>query len=163
MVVNALDGKPLPVYGDGSNIRDWLYVEDHVRGIDLVIKQGTTGETYNIGGNEEHANLDIVKTLCTSIDDVFAASPGLAKRFPNSPAAEGNTTASLITMVKDRPGHDWRYAIDASRIKNELDFTPAFDFASGLISTVTWMLENEVWWRAVLDDSYRSWIENQYD
>ena len=163
VIVNALDGKPLPVYGDGSNIRDWLYVEDHVRGIDLVIKKGTVGETYNIGGNEEHANLDIVNTLCSSIDHVFADSSGLSERFPNAPAAGGKATSSLITMVKDRPGHDWRYAIDASRIKNELDFTPAYDFASGLRTTVTWMLENEAWWRAILDDSYRSWIENQYD
>jgi dTDP-glucose 4,6-dehydratase len=162
MIVNALDGKSLPVYGDGSNIRDWLYVEDHVRGIDLVIKKGAVGETYNIGGNEEHANLDIVNTLCSCIDDVFAGNRELAERFPNAPAAEGNATSSLITMVKDRPGHDWRYAIDASRIENELDFTPAHDFASGLSKTVTWMLESEAWWRAVLDESYRNWIQDQY-
>jgi len=162
MIVNALDGKSLPVYGDGSNIRDWLYVEDHVRGIDLVIKKGAVGETYNIGGNEEHANLDIVSTLCVCIDDVFADSPALAERFPNAPTVEGNTTSSLITMVKDRPGHDWRYAIDASRIETELGFTPSYDFESGLRKTVTWMLENEAWWRAVLDESYRNWIDDQY-
>ena len=163
MIVNALDGKPLPVYGDGSNIRDWLYVEDHVRGIDLVIKKGTVGETYNIGGNEEHANLEIVKTLCATIDAVFSDNNELAKRFPHAPAAGGSATSSLITMVKDRPGHDWRYAIDASRIESELGYTPAHDFASGLHKTVTWMLENEAWWRAVLDDSYRDWIEDQYE
>jgi dTDP-glucose 4,6-dehydratase len=162
MIVNALDGKSLPVYGDGSIIRDWLYVEDHVRGIDLVIKKGAVGETYNIGGNEEHANLDIVSTLCVCIDDVFADSPALAERFPNAPTVEGNTTSSLITMVKDRPGHDWRYAIDASRIETELGFTPSYDFASGLRKTVTWMLENEAWWRAILDESYRNWIDDQY-
>jgi dTDP-glucose 4,6-dehydratase len=162
MIVNALDGKPLPVYGDGSNIRDWLYVEDHVRGIDLVIKKGVVGETYNIGGNEEHANMEIVNTLCSSIDDVFATDQELAGRFPNAPAANGDATSSLIKMVKDRPGHDWRYAIDASRIENELGFTPAHDFASGLKTTVSWMLENEPWWRAVLDESYRNWIEDQY-
>lgn len=162
MIVNALDGKPLPVYGDGSNIRDWLYVEDHVRGIDLVIKSGNVGETYNIGGNEEHANMEIVNTLCACIDNVFATDQELAGRFPNAPAAKGDTTCSLITMVKDRPGHDWRYAIDASRIENELGFIPAYDFASGLKSTVSWMLENETWWRAVLDESYRDWIEDQY-
>ena len=162
MIVNALDGKSLPVYGDGSNIRDWLYVEDHVRGIDLVIKKGAVGETYNIGGNEEHANLDIVNTLCTCIDTVFADNRDLAERFPNAPAAEGNATSSLITMVKDRPGHDWRYAIDASRIENELGFTPTHDFESGLMKTVTWMLESEAWWRAVLDESYRDWIQDQY-
>jgi len=162
MIVNALEGKSLPVYGDGSNIRDWLYVEDHVRGIDLVIKNGVIGETYNIGGNEEHANLDIVNTLCSCIDDVFAGDQELAGRFPNAPAAKGDETSSLIKMVKDRPGHDWRYAIDASRIQNELGFTPSYDFASGLRQTVSWMLENEAWWRAVLDESYRDWIEGQY-
>jgi dTDP-glucose 4,6-dehydratase len=162
MIVNALDGKPLPVYGDGSNIRDWLYVEDHVRGIDLVIKSGDVGETYNIGGNEAHANMEIVNTLCACIDNVFAADQELAGRFPNAPAAKGDATCSLITMVKDRPGHDWRYAIDASRIESELGFIPAYGFASGLKSTVSWMLENETWWRAVLDESYRDWIEDQY-
>jgi dTDP-glucose 4,6-dehydratase len=103
MIVNALDGKPLPVYGDGSNIRDWLYVEDHVRGIDLVMKQGAIGETYNIGGNEERANIDIVETICSSIDAAFAANSSLAERFPGAPAAKGGLTASLIEWVKDRP------------------------------------------------------------
>ena len=162
MIFNALDGKSLPVYGDGSNIRDWLYVEDHVRGIDLVIKKGTVGEMYNIGGNEEHANLEIVKTLCATIDAVFSDNGELAKRFPHAPAAGGSATSSLISMVKDRPGHDWRYAIDASRIENELGFTPSHDFDSGLRRTVAWMLENEAWWRAILDDSHRNWIEDQY-
>ena len=163
MIVNALDGKPMPVYGDGSNIRDWLYVEDHVRGIDMVIKQGAVGETYNIGGNEEHANLDIVSRLCASIDEIFAADDGLAERFPHAPAASGSATSSLITLVKDRPGHDWRYAVDASRIQAELGYSPAHDFNSGLRNTVAWMLANEDWWRAILDDSYRSWIEDQYE
>jgi dTDP-glucose 4,6-dehydratase len=139
-----------------------LYVEDHVRGIDLVIRKGVIGETYNIGGNEEHANLDIVNRLCASIDDVFAADDTLAQRFPNAPAASGAATSSLITMVKDRPGHDWRYAVDAGRIHTELGYEPAHDFASGLRRTVDWMLANEEWWRGILDDSYRSWIEDQY-
>jgi len=162
MIVNAVTGKPLPVYGDGSNIRDWLYVEDHVRGIDLVIKQGAVGETYNIGGNEEHANIDIVNTICASLDEAFASDPGLAKRFPNAPAASGGQSASLITSVKDRPGHDWRYAIDASRIKDELGFSPQYDFATGLRMTIDWMLDQESWWRAVMDGSYRDWIATQY-
>ena len=114
MIVNALEGKPLPVYGDGSNIRDWLYVEDHVRAIDRVIKQGAVGETYNIGGNEERANIDIVNTICAAIDAAFDEDETLKTRFPNAPAANGGESASLITSVKDRPGHDWRYAIDAS-------------------------------------------------
>ena len=162
MIVNALEGKPLPVYGDGSNIRDWLYVEDHVRGIDLVIRDGQAGETYNIGGNEEHANLDIVKTLCACIDELFARDTQVAERFPNAPAANGAATDSLIAMVRDRPGHDWRYAIDASRMRDELGFEPAHDFDSGLRSTVDWMLANEDWWRAIQDDSYRDWIEDNY-
>ena len=162
MIVNALDGKPLPVYGDGSNIRDWLYVEDHVRGIDLVIKQGAIGETYNIGGNEERANIDIVKTICKSLDAAFAADPDLAQRFPNAPAANGRQSASLITSVKDRPGHDWRYAIDAARAKNELGFSPQHDFATGLKKTITWMLDHESWWRAVMDGSYREWVATHY-
>ncbi len=162
MIVNALDGKPLPVYGDGSNIRDWLYVSDHVRGIDLVIKQGAVGETYNIGGNEERANIDIVNIICADIDQAFAADPQLATRFPNAPAANGGQTASLITSVKDRPGHDWRYAIDASRMKNELGFSPQHDFDSGLQKTLTWMLKHESWWRAVMDGSYRDWVTTHY-
>ena len=138
-------------------------MEDHVRGIDLVIREGTIGETYNIGGNEEHANLDIVERLCAGIDGVFANDPSLAERFPNAPAASGNATSSLIEMVKDRPGHDWRYAVDTSRIESQLDFRPVHNFETGLQSTVDWMLANEAWWRAILDDSYRSWIEDQYD
>jgi dTDP-glucose 4,6-dehydratase len=162
MIVNALEGKPLPVYGDGSNIRDWLYVEDHVRAIDLVIRQGAVGETYNIGGNEERANIDIVETICAAIDTAFAADQTLAERFPNAPAAKGTPSASLITSVKDRPGHDWRYAIDATRAKNELGFAPQHDFEMGLGKTLTWMLDHESWWRAVMDGSYRDWITSQY-
>jgi dTDP-glucose 4,6-dehydratase len=163
MIVNALDGKPLPIYGDGSNIRDWLYVEDHVRGIDLVIKQGAIGETYNIGGNEERANIDIVNSICGELDNAFTLDPILAQRFPNAPAASGRQSSSLITSVKDRPGHDWRYAIDAERIKDELGFSPKYDFTTGLQKTITWMLDQEPWWRAVMDGSYRDWIDTHYD
>ena len=155
MIVNALEGKSLPVYGDGSNIRDWLYVEDHVRAIDLVIKQGIVGETYNIGGNEERANIDIVNAICSSIDAIFEDNTGLAERFPNAPAAKGESTASLIISVKDRPGHDWRYAIDPSRIRGELGFSPAHNFESGLKQTLQWMFDNESWWRAGEDDIVR--------
>ena len=162
MIVNALEGKPLPVYGDGSNIRDWLYVEDHVRGIDLVIQKGRSGETYNIGGNEEHANLDIVKTLCACLDDILADDAELAARFPNAPGVKGVPSESLITMVSDRPGHDWRYAIDPTRMRDELGFEPVHDFESGLRSTVHWMLDHEDWWRAIQDESYRDWIEDNY-
>jgi dTDP-glucose 4,6-dehydratase len=162
MIVNALEGKPLPVYGDGSNIRDWLHVTDHVRGIAAVMREGMSGRTYNIGGNEEHANLDIVERICAGIEASFAADPSLAQRFPDSPCARGKPASSLITMVKDRPGHDWRYAIDASRIESELGFAPSYSFDEGLRDTIGWMLANEAWWRAVQDESYRDWINLQY-
>lgn len=154
MIVNSLLGKQLPVYGDGSNIRDWLHVEDHVRGIDAVLKCGKVGETYNIGGNEEHSNLEIVNTLCRSIDRLFSENTDLCARFPDAPAAQGLETESLISMVRDRPGHDWRYAIDASRIESELGFAPKHSFGSGVVATLEWMLANEAWWRSILDKSY---------
>ena len=163
MVVNALTGKPLPIYGDGSNIRDWLYVEDHCRGIDLVMNKGRIGETYNIGGNNECANIDIVKEICVRIDRVFAERPQLAEAFPGAPAAKGGKTESLITFVKDRLGHDWRYAIDATKSTGELGSEPQESFDSGLGKTLDWMLDNEAWWRSVMDGSYRDWIEKNYD
>ena len=162
MIVNALTGKPLPVYGDGSNIRDWLYVEDHCRGIDLVINDGRVGETYNIGGNDERANIDIVKEICGRIDALFADRPELAATFADAPAASGKPTESLITFVKDRLGHDWRYAIDATKSRDELKYIPAENFDSGLGRTIDWMLSNETWWRAVMDGSYRDWLEKNY-
>ncbi|NIR23904.1 MAG: dTDP-glucose 4,6-dehydratase, partial [Gammaproteobacteria bacterium] len=119
-------------------------------------------ECYNVGGNEEHANLDIVRRLCAGVDAAFEELPELAARFPDAPAAKGKGTESLVTFVKDRPGHDWRYAIDASKIKAELGFEPRHDFESGLASTIRWMLDNEAWWRAVMDGSYREWIDTQY-
>jgi dTDP-glucose 4,6-dehydratase len=131
--------------------------------MDLVIKKGMVGAPYNIGGNEKHANLNIMDRLCASVDGVFATNDSLNERFPNAPAAPGMSTPTLITMVRDRPGHDWRYAIDAGRIQSELGFTSAHDFASGLHSTVDWMLANEGWWCDIFDDSYRRWIEDQYE
>ncbi|MDJ0757901.1 MAG: dTDP-glucose 4,6-dehydratase [Woeseiaceae bacterium] len=162
MIVNSLEGKPLPVYGDGSNIRDWLYVEDHVRGIELVLQKGRIGETYNIGGNEERANIDIVKTICAMIDEAFAEQPDLVERFPGAPAANGASTESLVTFVTDRPGHDWRYAIDATKSETELGFSPSQTFESGMQATLEWMLGNEAWWRAVMDGSYREWVATHY-
>jgi dTDP-glucose 4,6-dehydratase len=162
MIVNALGGKPLPVYGDGSNIRDWLYVEDHCRGIDLVMNRGQIGATYNIGGNNEWRNIDIVHQLCASIDAAFSKDDQLASQFPDAPPAGGGETKSLITFVKDRLGHDWRYAIDASRAKAELGYEPEEDFESGFQKTLQWMLRNESWWRAVMDGSYRDWISKNY-
>ena len=163
MIVNALTGKSLPVYGDGSNIRDWLYVEDHCRGIELVIDKGVKGETYNIGGNNECANIDIVHTICAAIDRLFEERANLAERFPDAPAARGDQTSTLITFVKDRLGHDWRYAIDATKSTDELGYLPEESFDSGLARTLKWMIDHEFWWRAVMDGSYRDWIDTNYD
>ncbi|MEZ5570683.1 MAG: dTDP-glucose 4,6-dehydratase [Halioglobus sp.] len=149
-LTNILRGLSLPVYGDGSNIRDWLYVEDHCRGIELVLLRGAVGETYNIGGNNEWTNLDIVHLLCDQMDARFAADPSLAQRFPCAPGATGKSARELITFVTDRAGHDWRYAIDASKISRELGYTPHESFVTGLHRTLDWYLSNEQWWRPLL-------------
>jgi dTDP-glucose 4,6-dehydratase len=162
MIVNALTGKQLPVYGDGSNIRDWLYVDDHCRGIDRVIGEGRIGETYNIGGKCERNNISIVQEICSLIDQRFGNDADLSGIYKECPAASGKPTESLITFVKDRPGHDWRYAIDAGKIESELEFVPQESFESGLAKTLDWMLANEPWWRAVMDGSYGDWIDTQY-
>jgi dTDP-glucose 4,6-dehydratase len=155
MLVNALDGKPLPVYGQGGNVRDWLFVLDHCRALSLIIEQGRIGERYNIGGNNEWRNIDIVNHLCTLLDGHFRADPQLAERFPRCPASRGGKVDSLITFVTDRAGHDWRYALDTTRIRDQLGFRPTETFASGIATTVRWYLDNEPWWRSVLDGSYR--------
>jgi dTDP-glucose 4,6-dehydratase len=151
-LTNILRGRSLPVYGDGSNIRDWLYVEDHCRGIELVLLQGTVGETYNIGGNNEWNNLDIVELLCGQMDARFAADPSLKERYPEAPGAKGGSARELITFVEDRAGHDWRYAIDAGKISAELGYEPHESFATGLERTLDWFLANEAWWRPLLPD-----------
>jgi dTDP-glucose 4,6-dehydratase len=149
-ITNILRGLPLPVYGDGSNIRDWLYVEDHCRGIELVLQSGAVGEVYNIGGNNEWNNLDIVHLLCDRMDVRFAADPTLAERFPSAPGASGTSARDLIKFVEDRAGHDWRYAIDASRITADLGYAPQESFETGLERTLDWFLGNEDWWRPLL-------------
>ena len=162
MLVNALEGKPLPVYGDGQNVRDWLYVADHCRAIERILDAGTVGETYNVGGRNEWKNLDIVRLLCRLVDEAFEADAGLASRFPRAPASKGRPTDSLVTFVKDRPGHDRRYAIDASRIEADLGFTPRETFETGIRKTLAWYLANEAWWRGVMDGSYREWMRRHY-
>jgi dTDP-glucose 4,6-dehydratase len=162
VIVNILGGRPLPIYGDGRNIRDWLFVTDHCHGIALVLKGGRTGETYNIGGDSECDNLTLVEMLCGIVDAKVAAEPGLTRRFPDTPAARGTASRSLIQFVKDRPGHDRRYAIDAGKISAELGFRPSVSIREGLERTVDWYLANEAWWRGVMDGSYRAWIETQY-
>ena len=142
VILNALDGKPLPIYGKGNQIRDWLYVEDHARALYKVVTEGAIGETYNIGGHNEKQNIEVVKTICQILDEL--------KPQPNDQPYE-----SLITFVKDRPGHDLRYAIDASKIENELGWTPLESFDSGIRKTVEWYLNNLEWCRRVQDGSYQ--------
>jgi dTDP-glucose 4,6-dehydratase len=156
MLVRALAGESLPVYGKGENVRDWLHVCDHCRAIELVIEGGRVGETYNVGGRNQWRNIDIVRHLCTLLDERFPSDPGLRRRFPQCPPSLGRKTETLLTFVADRPGHDWRYAIDATRIERELGFRPEETFESGIRTTVDWYLENEAWWRAILDGSYRA-------
>ncbi|MBZ9610306.1 dTDP-glucose 4,6-dehydratase [Rheinheimera maricola] len=144
MILNALAGKSLPVYGDGKQIRDWLYVEDHARALVTVATQGIVGETYNIGGHNEMQNIDVVHTLCNLLEQLA----------PNKPAGITNYS-ELITYVTDRPGHDVRYAIDAGKIQRELGWVPQETFESGLKKTVQWYLANPSWWQAILDGSYQ--------
>lgn len=154
-LLNILFGKHLPIYGDGKQIRDWLHVDDHSRGIDLILQAGRQGETYNIGGNNEWTNIDTVKLLCATVDRLFGEDKALQLRFPACPASQGRLSEELITFVTDRPGHDTRYAIDATRISTELGYQPAMGFQEGMTRLVQWYLENETWWRAVQDGSYR--------
>ncbi len=161
-IVNILHGKALPIYGDGRNVRDWLHVSDHCQGIERILDGGVAGSVYNIGGRCESTNIDLVRLLCSIADAAFERQPQLAARFPASPAARGEPAAGLISFVKDRPGHDRRYAIDCSKLTAELGFTPRVSLESGLRATFDWYLENESWWRGVMDGTYRRWIESQY-
>ena len=155
IIINLLHGKALPIYGDGKNIRDWLYVEDHARGIEKVINNGRVGETYNIGGVNEWTNIDIVNLICTLVDKRFADSESLKSDYPECPASKKLECNSLITYVTDRAGHDFRYAIDTARIRDELGYEPAVSFEIGIEKTLDWYLDNPEWWQAVLDGSYR--------
>ena len=147
MIMKILAGEPLPVYGDGRNVRDWLYVEDHCAGLELVLLQGVAGETYNIGGGAELENIELVRRLCTVADTAFAQDRQLRQRFPRCPAARTEPCLSLLSFVTDRLGHDRRYAIDASKIVRELGYLAATDFDSGLCTTFQWYLDHESWWR----------------
>ncbi|HZP11108.1 MAG TPA: dTDP-glucose 4,6-dehydratase [Nevskiaceae bacterium] len=147
MILNAIAGKQLPVYGDGGNVRDWLYVDDHARALKLVLERGKLGETYNIGGNAERKNIDVVKSLCRILDELHP---------------QGAPHDRLITFVKDRPGHDRRYAIDSSKIERELGWRPAESFESGLRKTVQWYLDNAAWLEGVQSGDYRKWIALNY-
>lgn len=162
MIVNILEGKPLPVYGDGKNVRDWLHVSDHCRGIKLAIDGGRPGEVYNIGGGSEAENIFLVRELCAVADEAFGGIPTLKTRFPNAPATNGQRSESLISFVKDRPGHDRRYAIDCRKIECQLGYRAQVTLDAGLRDTFHWFLNNEPWWRGVMDGSYRQWVEKHY-
>ncbi len=151
LITNALQGKALPIYGDGKNIRDWLYVEDHCRGIELILEKGKVGEVYNIGGNNEQINLDIAHLICQLLDVKIKNNPQLQQSFALSPASKNNTTASLLEFVTDRPGHDRRYAINAAKIQNELGYRPHENFESGFAKTIDWYLQNQDWWLKILN------------
>ena len=149
-LLKALSGKNLPIYGDGMNVRDWLHVEDHCRGIEACLSSGKPGETYNIGGGEELPNMTVIERICAEVDRAFAEMPQLAQRFPDAPAAQGRPTSELKTFVEDRKGHDRRYSIDERKAKVELGYVPQLDFDEGLAATLRWYLNNEQWWRALL-------------
>ena len=146
-LLNALHGRKLPIYGDGMNVRDWLHVEDHCRGIEACLAAGVPGETYNIGGGEELPNMAVIDRICAEVDRAFAEVEGLAERYPDAPAAQGGSTFDLKTFVEDRKGHDRRYAIDERKARAELGYVPALDFENGLAQTLRWYLANEGWWR----------------
>ena len=149
-LLNALHGRKLPIYGDGMNVRDWLHVEDHCRGIEACLLRGRPGETYNIGGGEELPNMAVIDRICTEVDRAFAEIDGLAARFPDAPAARGGSTFELKTFVEDRKGHDRRYAIDETKARAELAYVPAHAFAKGLAATLRWYLDNEAWWKPLV-------------
>jgi dTDP-glucose 4,6-dehydratase len=148
-VLNALNDNPLPIYGDGQQIRDWLYVKDHCSAIREILKQGHIGETYNVGGWNKKTNLEVVKTLCAILDEL-------------KPKSDGKSYADQITFVKDRPGHDRRYAIDASKLERDLGWRPQETFETGFRKTVLWYLENETWVNHVVSGEYKHWVEKQY-
>jgi len=150
VILNALNSKPLPIYGDGQQVRDWLYVGDHCSAIREVLAKGKLGETYNIGGWNEKANIEVVKTICQILDEL-------------KPRVDGKSYAEQITFVKDRPGHDRRYAIDASKLKRELGWKPKETFDTGIKKTVQWYLDNLVWVEGVVSGSYREWLQKQYN
>jgi dTDP-glucose 4,6-dehydratase len=149
IILNALNGKPLPIYGDGKNVRDWLYVGDHCTAIGEVLARGRAGETYNVGGWNEKTNLEVVHTICSLLDEI-------------RPAQNGKPYASLITYVKDRPGHDRRYAIDARKIEKELGWKPQETFDTGMRKTVQWYVENIKWIHNVTSGEYKTWVDTNY-
>ena len=162
VMIHILQGKPLPVYGDGLQVRDWLYVEDHCRAIALALEHGRAGEVYNVGGNAETPNLEVVRTLCALIDRRLAADPALRAAYPDSPGARGGRALELITHVRDRPGHDRRYAIDYAKAARELGYAPSVSIEHGLERTIDWYLAHADWWQRLLGRDYAAWVDKNY-
>ena len=164
MILNALEGKKLPVYGKGENVRDWLFVDDHSRAIWEVLTGGTLGETYNVGGNCELRNIDVVRMICDIVDRITAAPTARIENASHRAGSDGERTTrrDLIHFIADRPGHDYRYAMDTTKIKERLGWQPQETFESGLQKTVQWYLDNPEWIRAVQNGDYRQWIEQNY-
>ncbi len=161
-LVNILLGKPLPVYGDGLQVRDWLHVEDHCAAIGLALTRGRSGEVYNVGGNSETTNIEIVRTLCDLTDACLAKRPDLRRAFPASPAVSGKRAVDLITYVRDRPGHDRRYAIDYSKAQRELGYAPGRNLTQGLAATLEWYIAHMGWWQALMGRDYAAWVQKNY-
>ena len=161
-LINILLGKALPVYGDGLQVRDWLHVADHCEAIALALTRGVSGEVYNIGGNSETTNIHIVRALCGLTDEFLAQHADLRAAYPASPAAGAKQSVDLITHVRDRPGHDRRYAIDYRKAARELGYAPSRDLSRGLRETLQWYLANRGWWQALLGRDYAAWVEKNY-
>jgi dTDP-glucose 4,6-dehydratase len=161
-ILNMLQGRALPIYGDGLQIRDWLHVSDHCRAIELILQDSPAGETWNVGGSTQDPNIAVVGMLCDLVDAAFASQPELAGRFPHSAAAARKPSRTLMQHVKDRPGHDRRYAVDSGKIRKLLKFSAVTGLAAGLAQTVRWYLENEEWWRSVASGEYANWYARHY-
>jgi dTDP-glucose 4,6-dehydratase len=161
-LINILLGKALPIYGDGLQVRDWLHVADHCEAISLALLRGKPGEVYNIGGNSETTNIQVVRTICGLVDELFEASSELRGAFAASPASEGGRSVDLITLVRDRPGHDRRYAIDYRKAGRDLGYAPTRDLTAGLRDTIHWYLSNRGWWQALLSRDYAAWVKTNY-
>ena len=162
MIIHALEGKPLPIYGDGSNVRDWLHVSEHCDALMKVIERGRIGETYNIGGGNERNNRDVVGLICDALDRAFAADARPCRPLSELPVGGAAPCRSLISFVTDRPGHDHRYAINAGKLERELDSRCAIEFDEGIGRTVQWYLDHEPWWRDITSGAYKAWIDRQY-
>ncbi len=162
-LINILNGKPLPIYGDGLQVRDWLHVGDHCEAITLALARGRPGQVYNIGGNSETTNIEVVRTLCGLADDLLGKDPALRAAFPLSPASKGGRALDLITHVRDRLGHDRRYAIDYRKAHRDLGYSPSREPPAGLAGDPRWYLGNRGWWEALMGRDYAQWLELNYE